>query len=124
MVTKKQNIDFGIVLALALLVAGTIWHIHILFYSFSIVSLLITALIPVLYTPFSWLWFKFAGFIELLFSKIILSVIFYIIVTPLGLLRRGFAKDNLQIRSFKKDLKSVFVVKNTTYKKEDMENQY
>ena len=123
MVTKKQNIDFGIVLALALLVAGTIWHIRIL-YSFSIVSLLITALIPVLFTPFSWLWFKFAGFIELLFSKIMLSVIFYIIVTPLGLLRRGFAKDNLQIRSFKKGRKSVFVVKNTTYKKEDMENQY
>lgn len=123
MVSKKQNTDFGIVMALALLVAGTICHIHIL-YSVTIVSLLITVLVPVFYTPFSWLWFKLAEFIELFFSKIILSVIFYIVVTPLGLLRRWFAKDNLQIQSFKKSNKSVFVIKNTTYKKEDLENQY
>ncbi len=123
MISRKQNIDFGIVLTLALLVVATIWHIHIL-YIMAIVSLLITAQVPVIYTPFSWVWFKLAKLMETFFSIIMLSLIFYLVVTPLGSLRRWFAKDNLQIRSFKKDKKSVFIVKEATYKKEDLENQF
>jgi len=123
MTTRKQNTDFGIVLALVLLVAGTIWKIHIL-YSLAIVSLAITAVFPVFFTPFSGLWLKFSKIIEAFFSKMILTVLFFVLVTPVGLWRRWFAKDNLQLRSFKKSIKSVFIVKNTTFKKEDLENQY
>jgi len=123
MITKKQNTDFGMVLTLALLVSGTIWHIHNLYIT-AIVTLILTAQIPIIYTPFSWVWFKFAKFTEMFFSIVVLSFIFYLIVTPLGLMRRWFAKDELQLRSFKKDKKSVFIVKNTIYKKEDLENQF
>ena len=123
MVTKKQNIDFGIVLALVLLVIGLIFHIRILF-GLTVAALLITALLPVLFTPFAWCWFKFAVVVERLFSVIILSVIFYLIVTPVGLIRRLFAKDSMHIYDFKKERKSVFMVKDKTYEKSDVEQQF
>lgn len=122
-ISKKQNTDFGMVLTLIFLVAGTIRPIHFL-YTEAIVSLLITLLLPVVYTPFSWIWFQVSGFLEVLFSTILLSVVFYLVVTPVGFIRRVFAKDHLYIRSFKKNKKSVFVVKRTTYQKEDLENQF
>jgi len=123
MATKKQNTDFGMVLTLALLVTGLIGHIHIL-YVIAIFTLIVTAQFPVLFDPFSWVWFKFAKFTEMFFSIVVLSVVFYLVVTPIGLWRRWFAKDELLLRSFKKNKKSVFIVKDTIYKKEDLENQF
>jgi len=123
MITRKQNIDFGIVLTLVLLVTGAIWPLPNLT-KIAIVSLLITALMPGLFYPFSWMWFKVAKMAEIFFSIVILSMVFYLVVTPVGLLRRWLSKDNLQIRSFRKSTKSVFSKKKVTYKKEDLVNQF
>jgi len=123
MVTKKQNIDVGIVLTLVLLVTGLIFNNHILF-KIAVATLLVTALLPVLYTPLSWGWFKLAYLLERIFSTIILSLIFYLIVTPVGFLRRLFAKDTMHLRDFKKDDRSVFIEKDKMYGKNDIEHQF
>jgi len=123
MVSKKQNIDFGVVAALVLLIVG-IWCDVPVLYRVCVVALLATALIPAIYTPFTWLWFKLAYVAEVVFSKILLSVVFFLLVTPVGLLRKWFAKDNLQLRGFGKKKESVFAVKETTYEKESLENQF
>jgi len=123
MITRKQNIDFGIVLTLALLVAGAIGQISIL-HKIAIATLLIAAIMPGLYHPYSWLWFKVAKRIEIFFSVVILFMVFYLVVTPIGLLRRGLSKDHLQIQHFRKSSKSVFSKKKVTYKKEDLVNQF
>ena len=123
MISRRQNTDVGVVLGLALLVVGlvsggTVW------YQIAVLALLVTGLVPVIYTPLSWLWFGFALLVELLFSAIILTLIFYLIVTPMALLRKLFFKDILCLRSFKKGVGSVFVMRNKIYKAEDMENQF
>lgn len=123
MVTKKQNVDFGVVLALVLLVTGLIFNVYILF-KVAVGALLITALLPILYTPFSWGWLKFSALIERIFSTVILSLIFYLVVTPVGLLRRWFAKDAMHLSDFGKDKKSVFVEKEKSYSKDDIEHQF
>lgn len=123
MVTKKQNVDLGIVLTLVLLVAGLIFDIYLLF-KIAVGTLLIAALLPVLYTPLSWGWFKFSTWIERIFSTVILSLIFYLVVTPVGLLRRLFAKDSMHLDDFGKDKKSVFVEKDKSYGKNDIEHQF
>ncbi len=123
MITKRQNTDFGIVLTLVLLVIA-IWQDINVLYKIAVATLLIAALVPVLYTPLSWFWYWLAGFAERLFSVIILFFIFYLIVVPIGLFRRWFAKDTLHLRRFKKGNGSVFSVKNKTYEARDLENQY
>ena len=123
MITKKQNIDFGVVLTLALLIIALWCKVDVLF-RVCVITLLITALFPVLYTPFAWLWYKLAYIAEMVFSKILLFVVFFLLVTPVGLLRRWFAKDNLHLKKFGKTKESTFVVKERTYDKESLENQF
>jgi len=65
-------------------------------------------------------WVKFGtvmGFINL---RIILSILFFIIVTPVGLLRRLAGKDSLRIRQFKKGRGSVMVNRDHVYTREDL----
>ncbi len=123
MITKKQNTDFGIVLALALIIAGLWWGCNILF-SVAAMVLLTVILLPVVFTPLSFLWYGLASILERAVSVVILTVIYFILVTPVGLLRRWFAKDAMQVRSFKKGKPGVFIVKDKTYGPEDMKNQY
>lgn len=123
MVTKKQNIDLGIVLTLVLLVSGLIFNVHLLF-RIAVGTLLIAALLPVAYTPLSWVWFRFSTVVERIFSTIILSLIFYLVVTPIGLFRRFFAKDTMHLHDFGKEKKSVFIEKKKSYDKNDIEHQF
>ena len=123
MVSKRQNIDFGVVAALTLLIVG-IWCNVLVLYRVCVIVLLATALIPAIYTPFTWLWFKLAHVAELVFSKILLSVVFFLLVTPVGLLRKWFANDNMQLKSFGKENKSAFTKKERAYDKASLENQF
>jgi hypothetical protein len=88
------------------------------------VVLLATILFPVLFTPVSCCWYGLARMLERLMSVIILSFVFYIVVTPVGLLRRCFAKDALRLRSFKKSRAGVFEIRHKEYRSEDLENQF
>ncbi|MEM0998615.1 MAG: SxtJ family membrane protein [Bacteroidota bacterium] len=63
---------------------------------------------------------KVLGFIN---SHILLGVIFFLILTPLALLRRAFSrKDSLQLR--KKDGESYYTERNHTYEAADLENPW
>lgn len=123
MISRRQNMEMGVVLTLVLLVVGLISG-EIFWYKIAVSALLVTALIPVVYTPLSRLWFGFARLAERFFSIIILTLIFYLIVTPIALLRRCFFEDTLRLRNFGKGGSSVFIIKDKTYQAEDLEKQY
>lgn len=123
MISRRQNMEVGVVLTLVLLIVGLVSR-ELLWYKIAVPALLLTVLAPVAYTPLSWLWFGFARLAERFFSTVILALIFYLIVTPVALLRRWFSEDTLYLRRFKKDTESVFAVKDKTYKAEDLEKQY
>ncbi len=123
MITRKQNTDFGMVLTLVLLICG-IWLRYDALFIVSIGTLAVSILFPVLYTPFSFLWYGLASILERVFSTLLLVVLFCLLVTPVALLRRWFSKDSMRIRSFKKGTGSVFLEKETTYQSTDLENQF
>lgn len=123
MIDRKQNMEVGIVLTLVFLVTGLMTGL-IVWFQVGVCTLLLAVLIPVAYTPLSWGWYGFARLAECVCSKVVLSLIFFLVVTPVALLRRCFSEDILRLRSFKKQQNSVFIVKEKTYKKEDMDKQY
>lgn len=123
MISRRQNMEVGVVLALVLLIVGLVSG-ALLWCRIAVAVLLITVLVPIIYTPLSWLWFGFARLAECFFSTIILILIFYLIVTPVAVLRRWLSGDALSLHCFKKDAQSVFVTKDKTYKAEDLEKQY
>lgn len=65
-------------------------------------------------------WVKFGMVLGYINIRIILSILFFIIVTPVGLLRRLAGKDSLRIRQFKKGRGSIMVSRDHMYTKEDL----
>lgn len=68
----------------------------------------------------AWVWLKFASVLGVVNGKILLSIVFFIFLTPIAFLNKLFSKNPLQLK--KDNQKSVFVERNVTYKKEDLEN--
>lgn len=123
MISRKQNVDVGVILSLILLIIGWISG-NMIWFRIAVPVLLATALIPVIYMPLSWLWCGFTRLTERLFTTVLLTLIFYLVVTPVALLRRCISKDSLHLYSFRKGRDSMFVVKDKTYKTDDLEKQY
>ncbi|WP_046745296.1 hypothetical protein [Kordia zhangzhouensis] len=67
-----------------------------------------------------WIWGKIAMVLGWINTKIILSLVFFIFLTPFGILSRIFSKgSNLKL---KHDSDTTFVERNHTYTKKDLEN--
>jgi hypothetical protein len=122
-ISRRQHVDFGVVLSLVLLIAGIVYDTPVL-YKTAAVLLFIVLLFPVLFTPLSYLWYGLAGVLEKGVSRLVLVAVFYFVVTPVGVLRRWLGKDNLRLNEFGKSRDSVFVTRNKTYIKEDLAKQF
>ncbi|WP_430408606.1 hypothetical protein [Kordia sp.] len=79
----------------------------------------VASFIPPLERLVVWIWGKIALVLGWINTKIILSVVFFIFLTPFGILSRIFSKGSLQLKN---DSKTTFVERNHTYSKKDLEN--
>jgi Saxitoxin biosynthesis operon protein SxtJ len=59
---------------------------------------LVTLLAPALLALPNRLWLRFGLLLNRLISPVVLAFMFYVVVTPIGVLMRFFAKDNLHLR--------------------------
>ena len=71
-------------------------------------------------TPLNKLWFKFGIFLGKIISPIIMGIIFFLVVTPTGLIMRIFGKDVLNLKYNKNQ--SYWIEK--TGPKSKMKNQF
>lgn len=102
----------------------------VFFYFFEIKGLLIAALIIGLLGVFSsfvadkiaWVWLKFAEILGRINSTVLLSLIFFIFLTPIAFLMRIFKKDD--VLKLKKPGASAYDERNHTYVKKDLENTW
>ena len=70
-------------------------------------------------TPLNLLWFKFGMLLGKIVSPIVMALVFFIIVTPTGLIMKLFQKDLLQLK--KKNKKSYWIERKS---KSKMSNQF
>ena len=71
-------------------------------------------------TPLNKLWFKFGLFLSKIISPLIMGVIFFFVVTPIGLIMRMLGKDVLNLKQNKN--KSYWIEKSGP--KSQMKNQF
>ena len=88
--------------------------------SISFIFLILGLIKSRLLTPLNNLWFKFGILLGKIMSPFIMGAIFFLVVTPIGLLLKLFNKDVLNL-SFN-DKKSYWIEKNST--KSKMKNQF
>ena len=117
----NSNRSFGIVFFIFFLIISLyplIYDQNIRIWSliFSIIFLLLGLFNAKILTPLNKIWFKFGIFLGRFISPIIMGVIFFGLVTPIGLLLRIFRKDILKLK---------FNNKNTYWdKKNNLKNNF
>ena len=122
---KSTNRSFGIVFFIVFLIVS-LWPLlnndQIRYWALfvSILFLFLGIINSKLLTPLNQTWFKFGLFLGKIISPFVMGIIFFLVVTPIGLLMRIIKKDLLNLR-FNKN-KSYWIEKNEP--KSKMKNQF
>ncbi len=102
-VNKNSNIIFGIlffifflIVALYPLKAGGV--IRVWSVVFSLVFLIITIIRPNLFTFLNKLWIQFGILLGKIISPIVMGLVFFFVVTPIGILVRTLRKDVMGLK--------------------------
>lgn len=82
---------------------------------------IIGVFIPALAKHVNWLWYKIADVMGFVMSKVLLSAVFFIFLTPVALLSRIVNKDKLGLRP-KKD--TYWKSRSHTFSSDDLENPW
>jgi hypothetical protein len=120
-----SNRSFGIVFFVVFLIIATyplingdelrLWSLII-----SIVFLFLGLVNSKILNPLNKLWFKFGIFLAKIISPLVMGIIFFLVVTPIGLLMRLLNKDLLNLKF--KNNNTYWIEK--TEPKSKMKNQY
>ena len=86
----------------------------------SLIFLILGLLNSIILTPLNKLWFKFGIFLGKVISPLIMGIIFFLVVTPIGLIMRLLGKDVLNLKY--NTNKSYWIEKNGP--KSKMKNQF
>lgn len=122
-ISKDQAKDTGMAVVLILLLIGLYLQNYI-YIKAAIICLLIAMAIPLIYKYVADFWLGVSQLLGTYTSKILLSVIFFFIVSPVGLTRRLLGYDTLKLRQFKNGTDSVMQLRDFTFKKEDIVEPY
>ncbi len=102
-IKRKDNITFGILFFVFFLIIGLyplksdgairIWSVL-----FSLVFLIITIIRPNLFTLLNKLWIKFGILLGRIISPIVMGLVFFFVVTPIGVFVRILKKDVMGLK--------------------------
>ena len=109
-----SNRSFGIVFFLVFLIIGVFpikngESINYILISISIIFLFLGIANSKLLTPLNKMWFKLGIILGYILSPIIMGLIFFMVVTPTGLLLKIFRKDVLNLKNNNK--KTYWIIK-------------
>jgi len=90
----------------------------------AIAVLAVTMTAPLVFRPVSVVWFGVSHLLGTVMSKVLLAVVFYAIVTPIGVVRRLLGHDSLRLRAFKASDASVMQARGHVFAPGDLEKPY
>jgi len=127
--SKKDNVrNFGILIGTVLFVISGFffWYgkdISQLFFIIGIALLLVSITIPLILKPFYWIWMVFATIMGWFMTRVILSALFFVVLTPIGLIGKIFGKKFLNIKWNTKD-DTYWIYRSYDLTKERHEKQF
>jgi len=119
-ISEKQSVETGIVFSLIAIIIGYYAHENA-FYLVAVSFLLVSLLIPVLLKPLAFVWFGLSKALGWVTSRILLFIIFYSVVTPMGLIRKLLGKDSLQLHQFGKGKSSAYTDRQHEFSASDLD---
>ena len=122
-ITKKQASDSGMALVLIALICFAVFKKNEFLWT-AMVVLVLDMIFPMIFKPFAFVWFGLSRVLGTVMSKIMLALVFFLVVFPMGLIRRILGKDSLRLHQFRKEKASVFAERNHEYTAADLDKPY
>jgi hypothetical protein len=122
-ITKKQCMEFGLVTILVSIFLA-IYLKQNIFVKGAFILTLITIIIPIVFYPFAAVWFWLSKVLSVVGSRVLLTIVFFIVVTPIGLIRKIMHRNNMNIDQFKKSTKSVMINRDHLYTTGDLTDTF
>ncbi len=122
-VSVDQCKDTG--LAITLIFLLIVWFSKNITYAGpAIIVLIITMTCPKVFKHAARFWFALSHFMGEFVSKILLSIVFFIVVTPVGAIRKKMGKDSMRLKEWKKEKSSAFQKRNHKFTAADLEKPF
>ncbi len=121
--SRKELRKFGLLIGIVLMVLGCIlfWtrrESYLYFMLLGLTFILSGLIVPVILRPIYKLWMTFALILGWLMTKVILSILFFLVFTPFGLVARLLGKDFLD-RKIYHDASSYWQIRERFEKEEN-----
>jgi hypothetical protein len=121
--TPRQCSDAGLALVFVFLLlalfGGQGWAV-----SAAAAATLLLMTVPGAFKPFALAWFGLSHALGSVMSRLLLTLIFFLVVTPMAALRRALGKDPMRLAQWKAGQGSVFTVRDATVRAEDLERPF
>ena len=122
-ISKKQSVDTGMAMTLICLLIS-LYSRNFIFTFLAVILLVINMVFPAAFRPFARIWFGLSNILGTIVSKFILAILFFVVVTPIGIIRRLLKADSMKLKQWKKDRSSVFTELNHLIQADDIEKPY
>ena len=119
--TEKWERDTGIIAAIILLVVGL--QGARIFLWLSIAVLLVVLFAPKLLAPLAYVWLQIGAALGFVMNRVFFGIVFFLIITPVGLIRRIFTGASL--RTFSRNHGgSAFIKREHQWEAADLSSPY
>ena len=103
-VNIPSNKSFGVFLSVIFLIFSLLSYFndlssyYLLFFFRSLIILFITIIFPKVLGPFNFIWMKFGIYLGKIMNPIILSFIYFFIISPLAIILNLLGRDELRLK--------------------------
>jgi hypothetical protein len=122
-ITKDQSKDTGMAMVLLMLLAYVKFRRESLVLGALALQVLVMT-VPAIFRRIAVVWLGLSHAIGAVMSKVLLTIVFFLVVTPIGIARRLMGKDPMRVRAFKASDASVMQTRNHTFAASDIEKPY
>lgn len=122
-ITNDQSRDTGMAMVLLLLIVAASRKRE--GYLYVAMALQVLNMIkPALFRPIAVVWLALSDLLGAVMSKLLMAIVFFVVVTPMGIIRRLAGKDSMRLRAFKASKDSVMVERNHKFVGADLNSPY
>jgi hypothetical protein len=118
-VSRKQATDTGMAMALICMLIGLIGE-KTLFFKVALVVLVVDMAVPAVFKPVATLWLGLSGLLGTVVSRLLLTIVFAVVLTPIGLIRKLMGIDPLKRKRWKRDTSTVFKTRDDVFDADSM----
>src|SRR5579862_1554657 len=121
--TKTMALEFALVtIAVTLIIC--LYTRSLIWIKVALGISILALLLPGIFRPFAAAWFAIGHLLGRISSTVLMTIVFFLLVTPIGRIRIWLGKDNLKLRQFKKGRNSVLDNRDHEYQESDITNTF